>query len=57
MPILGPHLGALVGALVYQLCVGFHWPEPDSDVKFDVPQVTAQSQEKEARAAQELSSM
>ncbi len=26
MPILGPHLGAVIGSLGYDLMVGFHWP-------------------------------
>jgi hypothetical protein len=27
VPVLGPHLGAIIGAFVYQICVGCHWPE------------------------------
>ena len=30
MPILGPHLGGLIGSLLYDLFVGFHWP-PDNE--------------------------
>ncbi|KAJ8304393.1 hypothetical protein KUTeg_017976 [Tegillarca granosa] len=26
IPVLGPHLGAIIGAFIYQLCVGLHWP-------------------------------
>ncbi|XP_071096954.1 aquaporin-10-like isoform X1 [Haliotis cracherodii] len=26
VPILGPHIGAILGAYFYQACVGFHWP-------------------------------
>lgn len=28
VPIMGPHIGAIVGALFYNICVGLHWPEP-----------------------------
>lgn len=31
---MGPHIGAVVGALMYQAFIGFHWPHPDSP---DVP--------------------
>ncbi|XP_076443939.1 aquaporin-10-like [Babylonia areolata] len=31
VPLAGPHVGALLGALVYQLCVGLHWPEEEED--------------------------
>lgn len=32
--ILGPHVGAVVGALAYQGCVGLHWPQgSDNDEK------------------------
>ena len=27
VPVLGPHIGAIVGALMYQIFVGAHWPE------------------------------
>ncbi|KAK3761208.1 hypothetical protein RRG08_022608 [Elysia crispata] len=27
VPVVAPHLGALTGAAVYELCVGIHWPE------------------------------
>ena len=27
MPIVGPHLGAIIGSLFYDLCIGFHWPQ------------------------------
>ncbi|KAI0235099.1 Aquaporin-10, partial [Lamellibrachia satsuma] len=30
IPILGPHIGAIVGAAVYQLFVGLHFPDPES---------------------------
>jgi len=26
IPILGPHLGAILGALIYQALIGIHWP-------------------------------
>ncbi|KAL4227207.1 hypothetical protein ACF0H5_012653 [Mactra antiquata] len=29
VPVVGPHLGGILGALVYQLCVGMHWPEDE----------------------------
>lgn len=31
MSVIGPHIGAIIGALIYQLCVGLHWSEEDSD--------------------------
>ncbi|KAK3097877.1 hypothetical protein FSP39_014074 [Pinctada imbricata] len=27
VPVIGPHLGAIIGCLVYLLFVGLHWPE------------------------------
>ena len=27
MPIIGPHLGAIIGSLFYDLFIGFHWPQ------------------------------
>ena len=30
VPVVGPHIGAILGAFLYQLCVGFHWPSDDS---------------------------
>lgn len=35
VPIVGPHLGALLGAHLYQFLVGLHWPDPD-DVIGDI---------------------
>ena len=32
MPILGPHLGAIIGSFLYDLFVGFHWPPDDQEV-------------------------
>ncbi|KAK3608180.1 hypothetical protein CHS0354_034135 [Potamilus streckersoni] len=29
VPIVGPLLGAILGAFLYQLCVGFHWPKEE----------------------------
>ena len=26
---MGPHVGAVVGAMIYQICVGFHWPQEE----------------------------
>lgn len=28
VPVLGPHIGAIFGALLYNICVGLHWPDP-----------------------------
>ena len=36
MPILGPHLGAIIGSLLYDLFVGFHWPTDDQETGIDV---------------------
>lgn len=30
IPLLGPHVGAIVGAAIYQLFVGLHFPEPEN---------------------------
>lgn len=27
IPIVGPHIGAILGVLVYKLCIEAHWPE------------------------------
>ncbi|XP_014677028.1 PREDICTED: aquaporin-3-like [Priapulus caudatus] len=27
IPVVGPHIGAIAGALLYQLFVGVHWPD------------------------------
>ena len=35
MSIVGPHVGAILGALVYQICIGVHWPSdgaPEQEV-------------------------
>jgi len=32
MPIVGPHLGALIGSFLYDLFVGFHWPPDDEEM-------------------------
>ena len=32
MPIVGPHLGALIGSFLYDLFVGFHWPLDDEEM-------------------------
>ena len=34
MPFVGPHVGAVVGAWIYQIFVGIHFPDPDED---DIP--------------------
>ena len=31
VPFLGPHVGAVVGAIVYQILVGLHFPDDDDD--------------------------
>ena len=36
MPILGPHLGAIIGSLLYDLFVGFHWPPDDQETGIEV---------------------
>jgi hypothetical protein len=36
MPILGPHLGAIIGSLLYDLFVGFHWPLDDQETGIEV---------------------
>ena len=28
MNIIGPHIGAVLGAYIYQAFIGFHWPLP-----------------------------
>ncbi len=29
IPILAPHLGAILGSIIYEVLVSFHWPEND----------------------------
>lgn len=29
IPVVGPHVGMIVGAVLYQLFIGFHWPDDD----------------------------
>jgi hypothetical protein len=36
MPILGPHLGAIIGSFLYDLFVGFHWPLDDQETGIEV---------------------
>ncbi|WAQ99001.1 AQP10-like protein [Mya arenaria] len=36
IPVVATHLGAIIGSLVYQLCVGFHWPRQASDAQMNV---------------------
>ncbi|XP_060066572.1 aquaporin-10-like [Ylistrum balloti] len=31
IPVLGPHIGAVLGTVVYDLCIGFHWPDDDRE--------------------------
>lgn len=31
VPVIGPHVGAVVGAFTYQLFVGFHWPDESDE--------------------------
>ena len=33
VPIIGPHIGAIVGSLLYDLFVGLHWPPPPSSTR------------------------
>lgn len=33
IPIVGPHIGAIVGALLYKLTIGIHWPHEYSPVE------------------------
>ena len=37
MPIVGPHLGAIVGSLFYDLFIGFHWPvvQNENEINLD----------------------
>lgn len=38
IPILGPHLGAIIGCVLYILFVGLHWPpvyEVSGDIQLD----------------------
>ena len=41
MPILGPHLGAIIGSLLYDLFVGFHWPPDDQETGIEVSEASA----------------
>ena len=41
MPILGPHLGAIIGSLLYDLFVGFHWPPDDQETEIEVSEAAA----------------
>lgn len=29
VPVLCPHIGAILGTLIYDVCVGFHWPDQE----------------------------
>jgi hypothetical protein len=35
IPILGPHIGAIIGCVFYLLLVGLHWP-PEYEVTGDI---------------------
>ena len=35
VPIIGPHIGAIVGSLLYDLFVGLHWPPPPSSTRLE----------------------
>ncbi|ESP00593.1 hypothetical protein LOTGIDRAFT_157872 [Lottia gigantea] len=37
VPVIGSHIGALVGAAIYQLCVGLHWPLDQNDEILKIP--------------------
>jgi len=32
IPVVGPHIGAVLGAVVYKLMVELHWPDDDEDI-------------------------
>lgn len=32
VPVIGPHLGGILGAFVYQFMVGFHWPDTECTI-------------------------
>ncbi|PVD19963.1 hypothetical protein C0Q70_20457 [Pomacea canaliculata] len=36
VPVVGPHVGAIVGAVVYEVAVGLHWPT-DDELQKDSP--------------------
>lgn len=38
VPIIGPHVGAVIGTLVYMLFVGIHWPTTFEARKHDAHQ-------------------
>ncbi|XP_071096959.1 aquaporin-10-like isoform X2 [Haliotis cracherodii] len=42
VPILGPHIGAILGAYFYQACVGFHWPT-EVDISSDTKDVSKET--------------
>ncbi|XP_041366159.1 aquaporin-10-like [Gigantopelta aegis] len=27
VPVMGPHIGAILGCFIYKFCVGYHWPD------------------------------
>lgn len=31
VPVVGPHIGAIVGAYIYKFMIGMHWPENDKE--------------------------
>jgi len=39
VPVVGPHIGAIVGAFIYQLCVGLHWPDEQQEMTSDVKNI------------------
>nr|G5CTG4.1 RecName: Full=Aquaporin-7; Short=AQP-7 [Milnesium tardigradum]AEP14561.1 aquaporin 7 [Milnesium tardigradum] len=37
IPIIGPHVGAIIGALAYNFFIGYHWPKERDDVQLQSP--------------------
>ena len=39
VPIIGPHIGAIVGSVFYDLFVGLHWPSPSPQTPLEAAKV------------------